>query len=237
LTKSSTPRVVAVLGMHRSGTSWLAGSLQELGLEMGEVSTADPHNKKGNRESPVLMEIHEGVLADNDGSWKKPPKKAAWSQARSTALAAHVADMNARYPSGWGFKDPRALLVFDEWLRQVPRLDRVGIFRHPLAVHRSLAARSDRFDEARSTELWRAYNERLIAEHDRAPFTVLRFDVAPDALFAGLQRVAKELSLPAADRRSAFFDAELVHNNDVAAEPIPRACRKLWTELEARASA
>src|SRR5207237_10574062 len=144
-----------------------------------EVSTADPHNKKGNRESPVLMEIHEGVLADNDGSWKKPPKKTVWSDARRAALAAHVADMNARFPAGWGFKDPRALLLFDEWLRQVPRLDRVGVFRHPLAVHRSLAARSERFDEARSTELWRAYNERLIAEHDRAPFTVLRFDVAP----------------------------------------------------------
>lgn len=231
---TQAPRVVAVLGMHRSGTSWLAGSLQELGLEMGEVSTADPHNKKGNRESPVLMEIHEGVLADNDGSWKKPPKKCVWSDARRKALAAHVADMNARFPGGWGFKDPRALLVFDEWPRQVPLLSRVGIFRHPLAVHRSLAARSDRFDEARSTELWRAYNERLIAEHDRAAFPMLRFDVAPDVLFAGLERVAKELSLPAADRTSRFFDAELVHNNDAAAEAVPRACRKLWAELESR---
>jgi len=69
------PRIVAVLGMHRSGTSWLAGSLQDLGLEMGEVSTRDPHNLKGNRESPVLMEIHDGVLVDSGGSWKRPPGK------------------------------------------------------------------------------------------------------------------------------------------------------------------
>jgi hypothetical protein len=236
LNSPKTPRIVAVLGMHRSGTSWLAGSLQELGLEMGEVSTSDPHNKKGNRESPVLMEIHEGVLADNDGSWKKPPRKSKWSDARRAALAAHVADMNARFPGGWGFKDPRALLVLDEWLRQVPTLARVGIFRHPLAVHRSLAARSDRFDEARSVELWRAYNERLIAEHDRAPFTMLRFDVPQDRLFAGLQRVAKELSLPAADKPSRFFDAELVHN-EAAAEEIPRSCRKLWDRLESMVDA
>jgi hypothetical protein len=222
--------------MHRSGTSWLAGSLQELGLEMGEVSESDPHNKKGNRESPVLMEIHEGVLADNDGSWKRPPKKCAWSKERSAALAAHIADMNARYPGGWGFKDPRALLSIDEWQRQVPRLEVAGIFRHPLAVHRSLSARSARFDEARSFELWCAYNERLVEEHRKSAFPVLRFDVAADELFAGLQRVAKSLSLPAADRTSKFFDAELVHNNDAAGEPIPRSCRKLWTYLEAQAA-
>lgn len=42
---------VLILGMHRSGTSCLAGSLQEAGLYLGEVNTAAPHNAKGNRES------------------------------------------------------------------------------------------------------------------------------------------------------------------------------------------
>lgn len=234
MSAAARPRVVAVLGMHRSGTSWLAGSLQELGLEMGEVSTADPHNAKGNRESPVLMEIHEGVLKDGEGSWKRPPKKVRWSDERRAALAAHVADMDARFPGGWGFKDPRALFLLDEWLRQVPRLARVGIFRHPLAVHRSLAARSDRFDEGRSVELWCAYNERLVAEHRRAPFPVVQFDVSADELFHGLARVAEHLELPQAQRGSAFFDASLVHNDDAAGEPIPRKCRELWTYLGAQ---
>jgi hypothetical protein len=228
-----TARVVAVLGMHRSGTSWLAGSLQELGLEMGEVSTKDPHNQKGNRESPVLMEIHEGVLADNGGSWKRPPGRVEWSAARRSALAAHVADMNARFPGGWGFKDPRALLVLDEWRQQVPDLARAGIFRHPLAVWRSLHARSERFDQGRAVDLWRSYNEHLVAEHRRSPFPILRFDVGPEELFDGLSVVAKTLRLPAADRTSKFFDAELVHN-DEGAEPVPRSCRELWTYLEAQ---
>lgn len=228
------PRVVAVLGMHRSGTSWLAGSLQELGLEMGEVSTHDPHNLKGNRESPVLMEIHEGVLHDSGGSWKRPPSSPVWSAARSAALAAHIADMDSRFPGGWGFKDPRALLLLDEWRRQAPRLARVGIFRHPMAVFRSLAARSDRFDERRSLDLWCAYNERLVAEHDRSEFPVIRFDVPTEALFAGLVRVARHLGLPEADRGSQFFDAELVHN-EATAEPVPRSCRTLWSKLEAKA--
>ena len=227
-------RIVAVLGMHRSGTSWLAGSLQDLGLEMGEVSTKDPHNAKGNRESPVLMEIHEGVLKDSEGSWKRPPKKVLWSDERRAELGAHIADMDARYPGGWGFKDPRALLVFDEWMRQAPSLARVGVFRHPHAVHRSLAARSDRFDEGRSTDLWCAYNEHLVAEHRRSPFPVLRFDVSADELLRGLARVADHLELSQAQRESAFFDPSLVHNDDSGGEPIPRKCRELWAYLEAQ---
>jgi hypothetical protein len=219
--------------MHRSGTSWLAGALQDKGLEMGEVSLANPHNLRGNRESPVLNRIHDAVLGDSGGSWKHPPRRVVWSAQRSADLAAFVADMDARFPGGWGFKDPRALLLLDEWRRQVPHLARVGIFRHPLAVHRSLANRSDRFDEARSIDLWCAYNERLVAEHRRERFPMLRFDAPPDTLFARIEAIACELSLPASDRRSDFFSAELVHNNDAAAAPVPRACRGLWDQLAA----
>lgn len=225
------PRRHAVLGMHRSGTSWLAGSLQEKGLELGEVSTRDPHNLKGNRESAAVMALHDAVLADNGGSWKRPASQHRWSEARSAELRAYVARMDADHPL-WGFKDPRALLVLDEWLRQVPDLVRVGVYRHPAAVHASLAARGGRFDEARSAALWCAYNERLVDEHRRSPFPLLRFDVPRADLIAALDRVAHELALPGADRPSAFFDEGLVHN--AAAAEVPRSCRALWEELERR---
>lgn len=222
----------AVLGMHRSGTSWLAGSLQEKGLELGEVSTGNLHNLKGNRESEVLIALHDAVLAENGGSWRRPPARSRWSEARRAELAAYVARMNADYPL-WGFKDPRALLLLSAWRDAVPDLERVGIYRHPLAVHRSLAARSDRFDEARSTSLWCAYNERLVEELRRSAFPLLRFDVAPSELTALLDAVARDLRLPGADRASSFFEEGLVHNNDAAAaEPVPRACRALWDALE-----
>ena len=45
---------IVILGMHRSGTSCLAGCLEELGLHLGTVITSAPHNKKGNRENPEL---------------------------------------------------------------------------------------------------------------------------------------------------------------------------------------
>lgn len=226
------PRRHAVLGMHRSGTSWLAGSLQEQGLELGEVSTGDPHNAKGNRESKALMALHDAVLAESGGSWKNPPARAAWSDARRAELAAFVASMDRDYAQ-WGFKDPRALLLWDEWLRVAPGVARVGIYRHPGAVHRSLAARGGRFDADRSARLWAAYNDRLVAEHRRSPFPLLRFDGPRDDLFAGLDRVARDWGLPHADRPCTFFDEALVHAGAEAAA-VPRACRALWDELESR---
>jgi hypothetical protein len=219
--------------MHRSGTSWLAGSLQEKGLELGEVSTRDPHNQRGNRESKALMALHDAVLADNGGSWKRPVHPCRWSAERKAALAAHVAAMDAAYPR-WGFKDPRCLLVLDAWRELVPGLERVGIYRHPLAVHRSLASRDDRMKESRSLELWVAYNERLVEELDRAPFPLLRFDVPQERLLAGLDVVSRALDLPAAGKDSTFFEQGLVHNNDAAEEAVPRACRSLWAKLEQR---
>ena len=43
---------VAIVGMHRSGTSCLAGCLEDLGLTLGKVNRAAPHNLKGNNENP-----------------------------------------------------------------------------------------------------------------------------------------------------------------------------------------
>jgi len=66
-------RVIAILGMHRSGTSLLAGTLQECGLDLGDVITASPANEKGNRESWALMALHEDLLRKAGGSWNQPP--------------------------------------------------------------------------------------------------------------------------------------------------------------------
>lgn len=69
--------VVMVLGMHRSGTSCLTGLLQQTGLELGDVVTEAPHNKKGNRENLDIMRLNDDVLAHSRGSWDRPQKLSA----------------------------------------------------------------------------------------------------------------------------------------------------------------
>lgn len=222
--------VVAILGMHRSGTSWLAGSLQGLGLELGPVDVCNRHNMKGNRENKTIRLIHKSVLKENGGSWRDPKWPNAWSPKQQRRLGAHIAAMNAQYPM-WGFKEPRSLMVMDEWHRQVPNLVRVGIYRHPIAVYRSLKARHDDFTRGEALELWRRYNLRLLDELRSAPFPVLRFDADPALLRAALVSTSERLGLPA-DRPEAFFDGALVHHGEAAAEAIPSEVADVWAELQ-----
>ena len=232
--------VTAILGMHRSGTSWLAMTLQQRGLELGEVSLSNRANRKGNRESAVLTPLHESVLRQNGGSWSEPRWPNRWTAEAENALRRFITDMDQRYEH-WGFKDPRALLVLDEWQRQMPgRLQRVGVYRHPLAVHRSLDARRRElgktgpgFSEERSFAIWRIYNDRLVEEHKRAAFPLLRFDSDTRERERAVDIAAAAVGLRAREADDAF-DAELVHNNDVAHSAVPASCRDIWDELESR---
>ena len=59
---------VVVLGMHRSGTSCLAGSLEQQGLFLGEVNTSAPWNRRGNRERFDVMNLQGDILEASGGS-------------------------------------------------------------------------------------------------------------------------------------------------------------------------
>ena len=66
-------QILCVLGMHRSGTSCLTGSLEEAGLHMGDIHTWNPHNLKGNRENQKIVDINDQVLASAGAAWDNPP--------------------------------------------------------------------------------------------------------------------------------------------------------------------
>ena len=66
-------RVICILGMHRSGTSCLTGSLQEAGLSLGDCHTWNPHNLRGNRENQAFVDLHDDILKANHGAWDAPP--------------------------------------------------------------------------------------------------------------------------------------------------------------------
>ena len=70
---------IIVLGMHRSGTSALTGTLEKAGLQLGSVIEEAPDNLKGSRESRSIMLLHEDILERNGGSWDNPTPNPHWS--------------------------------------------------------------------------------------------------------------------------------------------------------------
>lgn len=211
---------ILVLGMHRSGTSCLAGSLQQRGLHLGQVYESRPYNQKGNRENQQVMDLNDAVLAYSGGSWDRPPARLAWSAAHAHERDALVAGLRGDGRRPWGFKDPRTLLTLAFWREALSDARLVGTFRHPLAVARSLAARDRSMSLDRGMELWREYNQRLLDCHDRAPFPLLDFDADEDDYRRGIEAISAGLGLGLAPA-DEFFERGLRNQAADATTALP----------------
>jgi hypothetical protein len=170
---------IGVLGMHRSGTSCLAGIMQGIGVELGEVHTENKYNKRGNRESNRIVALNEALLVNNGGSWYKPTIVENWTDEDCAERDAIVADLSGRASEHWGFKDPRMLFVLDFWLEAIPEPKFIGTYRHPNRVTFSLHNR-DKSTFAFGWDLWRQYNEQLLNEARKRSLNIVNFDAEPE---------------------------------------------------------
>ena len=222
-------RVVAVLGMHRSGTSCLTGTLQEAGLSLGECHTWNKHNEKGNRENQKFVDLHDAILEANGGAWDSPPARVIWSAEHIAVAKALLAEHAGE--SSFGFKDPRALLVLDGWKKLFPAIEFVGIYRHPNAVAKSLEKRSSKSREE-SLKLWYAYNRVLYQEYKNIPFPILSFDDDETVLDEKIFRAAREMGLVHQSGDEKFYTADLRHNDGVGGPSLPWRVRRLYNKLK-----
>lgn len=204
---------VIVLGMHRSGTSLLAGTLEAAGLVLGEVNTAAPHNQKGNREHEALRAVHDKILGRVGASWKLPPKEPITFTDREKAeLIETMAPF--RGLARWGFKDPRAVWLFDGYRALFPDAPAIGVFRDPRAVARSLMARDGdlAMTEEEGLLLWHKTNMHLLRlwRSYRPPFVRFSDQGLRDPLFGPpLNAFIDALGL--AQPETPFYDGALVH--------------------------
>jgi hypothetical protein len=223
------PTAIAVLGMHRSGTSCLTGLLEGGGVYLGGVSKWNPHNRKGNQESDEIVQLNNAILAFNGSSWEQPPEQAcAWTQEHFTRGMAIVATYQGHEP--WAFKDPRTLLTLAGWRELLPGLAMVGTFRHPLAVARSLVARGG-IELETGLRLWLSYNRRLLelAEKDAVPLVC--FDLPPAAYLDKVHALMSRLGLtPAAG--FGFYEDHLRHQRAESATGVSPDCLRLYQAMQ-----
>ena len=67
-------KTIVILGMHRSGTSMLAGILEKLGISMGKSTIEKSiNNPFGYFEDYEFLDLNQRILKDASGSWKNPP--------------------------------------------------------------------------------------------------------------------------------------------------------------------
>jgi hypothetical protein len=207
----SEPSCILILVMHRSGTSTLAGCLQDRGLHLGEVSEKNPFNTKGNRENPWVMRLNNSVLLKSGGKWNNPPDKISWTEDLALERDDLVAFFKHSGARRWEFKDPRTLLTLPFWEEGISRISFVGTFRHPMAVANSLNTRK-RIPIEHALALWRRYNQELLFLWEKKPFPIVSFDDPRADYMAATDRAAAALGLSAPRYSPLFFEERLRHH-------------------------
>lgn len=209
--------VLIVLGMHRSGTSCLAGMLQTAGFEAGITERWNENNRRGNRENLRVVKLNDALLRRNKADWDHPPDQTLFidddlRETRGEILSAMTA---AGRPCM--FKDPRTLLTLSFWREAIPNPYRLGIFRHPVRVALSLYYQSQK-PIREGLLLWLAYNRALQAEYERVKFPLICFDLSPkifsDSVVAALKQECGDLlnsTFLDLKTMQEFYSSELVH--------------------------
>ncbi|MDP6978289.1 MAG: hypothetical protein QF570_06755 [Myxococcota bacterium] len=225
---------IVVAGMHRSGTSVLAGVLHRLGAALpATLLPANENNPRGYHESRLICEFHDAVLAEAGSGWSRVEgPDPTWFSSKQAA--AREDELAALVSSEFGeqevmlIKDPRVCRVLPLWSRVLTGLEIRAHYLIPVRDPRAVAAsleRASQIPEHIGRLLW--LDHILAAERETRGQT--RAFVSQEALerdWRGtLMRAIEqaEIPLPTATReRSADIDAYLAWNgaSTAASDPL-----------------
>jgi len=228
------PSGFVVLGMHRSGTSMLAGLLHtSFGYKVGgPLIGAAFDNEKGFFERVDVVLQNDEFMAKQNVWWANnvvnyDPEKALAEKESGVVKfekgRTGLQFMNNPQNSPWMQKDPRMCITLKTWL---PLLDTppaaVFSYRNPLEVAMSLKKREKNFTLERGLRLWIAYNMKAIQNSkDLCVVHTSNDDLLKNPL-KELRRIADQLTslceVPAPpgyitqDHVNKFIDPKLQHN-------------------------
>ncbi len=197
--------VVIVLGMHRSGTSLVAGACQLAGAYLGkDIMTPQEDNPKGFWEDNRIVNIHDKVLKALGSNWDDPlplPRK-WWSTNAVASFKEELKELlkrdfaEAALPA---IKDPRMCRLLLLWSEMFDELGWkphcILVARNPIEVAASLQLRNG-FNPGKSYFLWLRHMleaERLSRSYARA---VISYDQLLDQGSGLIEKVWEQLGLP-----------------------------------------
>lgn len=152
-----------ILGMHRSGTSALARTLNLLGCDLPKTLVPEaPGNEAGHWESAPICRLNDALLDSAGTNWRDfEPVNPDWFRSPRAAeyRAKAIAALREEFGESFLFvlKDPRMCRIAGWWTETIEAAGAapaiISIVRHPLEVADSLKKR-DNFDVALGELLW-----------------------------------------------------------------------------------
>lgn len=226
------PIFLIITGMHRSGTSCLAGCLQENGVYLGNVVQWAPHNLKGNMENKDVMSLNESILKNSGGSWDNPPELIRWTVKQVKKKEQILKILKSNNNIVYGFKDPRSVFTLPFWHQDVKNLKVIISFRHPLLVAKSLNRRN-KMPLGKGLDLWKKYNSVLLQQIKNVDYQLVSFDQSAQDYLDSMKRLINFLGLNnTASIKTSFIDTSLINQglSDLK-EDIPDDISKIYNEL------
>ncbi|MFB6343394.1 sulfotransferase [Saccharicrinis sp. FJH62] len=139
--------ILIILGMHRSGTSFLGQWLNKCGLNIGQnLMGAHETNKDGHFEDMDFLHFHEEILKRNDipygGLQKlKGLRGLELTQDEKDKMKELVLTKVQMSDSDWGWKDPRTCLFAEDYVTLFPKIKIIVILRDYKSIIHSLIKR------------------------------------------------------------------------------------------------
>ena len=226
--KETSPSIIFVAGMHRSGTSVISSQLALLGnLIPDDALPAAEDNQAGFFESDTVTRINEKTLENFGSNWRDPSALPAnWlDTAKSSPLYDEACEFLGRYSACDGtliVKDPRISKLLPFWLSASSDKSLAAavlvVYRDPVSVARSLWARNN-IPSGHSMQLWCRYYIDLWESIRSVPHAVVEFEryvANPEEV----RHKSESLGIIQAAHQNAVdpLQLELVHHNGSAPE-------------------
>lgn len=241
-----TRQMMLVLGMHRSGTSAVAGTLSLLGVDFSpRLIAAAADNPKGFFEHADIWQLDQDILEGLGSQWDDPlPLPGDWLE----SVVAHEAELKLHailqrdfaHSKLAGIKDPRMCRLmpgWSDWLQQEgysPQI--VLVIRHPAEVIASLGRRDD-LPADQVAWVWLRYVLEAEADTRGLSRTIVRYARLLQDWRREVERIADVLDLlwpvpleAAAPEVDAFLEPTLRHGYVAANAPAVSARLQSWLD-------
>lgn len=242
--------MILVTGMHRSGTSLVAMTMEAIGVDLGDHSRfyeADQWNAKGYFERRDVMDINSRMITRSGRTGRQlaaltgqavylTEPRLEGVVARGPKYADQMTQVAEEIGDG-AVKDPRFCLTWSAWAEQIDVQSCVVCIRHPYEVADSLRRRQ-RIPTVVGLRFWR-YHMRALRAETPPEMTVVDLGSLIEQPKAELEMLIGGLGLDvdpdeAVSRFHTAYAPGLAKRSATHAPPLHGETKELWNWLVSR---
>jgi hypothetical protein len=210
---SRPPNCIVVLTPSRTGSSAVAGSLDRLGVDMGNFKRRPrTFNQSGQFEDRAFMSFSDQYLGTRGGTWSNPWVKGLGKPSKKE-LRQFKKFIQQRSATSkiWGWKNPRTILFINAFKHLLSKPLYIWVKRNRDATLKSMKHRHPTW-ERWACEKLHDYYVGLIEEFTKDQrVEIIRYEDLIESPKRHVTRLANMIGLPYKEKAVTFIDAGLRH--------------------------